>query len=495
MAGNNKPQLPNAFVNINNQNLGFIPDTPSGIAAYVGFAQEGAAAFDAIKTIGNNNDVRTEIGFGELADDLIHFFNNGGRKAVAVPLDITTLATLSAVTKTAVAGGTGTGTITIAAVGGKKVTNKFAPLIEITKTGTIGTAKFKFLTSQPGSATIALPVTSLFTAPITIPLAGTFIMPGTNIELTFVVGAGPVFFEKGDKHNFTASLPKPITGDIESAVDELISKTNDYDQIYVCSAADTALANSLKTKVQNAEGSPDFRYIYVSVRLPLSASAAAAVTSAVAFRVAVGDDRVQIVTGEGEITRPNHGDQDDRNVIGIISGRRSALPVQSDLGRVNFGSLSDILRLRVGWTDTTIEDLDAEETVTVRIFKGLAGLRPTSGKMSDPNSDFKKSAFRLVGDKASRIARLAGLSFVKVDIDPADVQGSTAALANSISQNIDTQMFGNGEIAAPVGVVIPGGQDILATETIIVQLSITPFGHSSFIQIELGLVNPLASEA
>ncbi len=495
MAGDNKPILPNAFVNINNQNLGFIPDAPSGVMAFTGYAVDGSAAKDAIVSIGNNNDVRSLVGFGELADDIITFFNNGGRKALAVPLSITTISVLSAVTKTPVAGGSGTGTITVLADAGKEVTNEFKPLIEITKTGGVGVGKFKFLTNQADTDTVALPNTALYSAPQLIPAGGTFIIPGTNIELTFVDGGGPILFELGDKHNFTASLPLPSTGDIESAVDALIASTRDFTAIYVSSAADTALGSSMATKTQNAEGTPAFRYFFTAVRLALSTSAANAVSAAQTYRATVGDDRLQIVTAETEATRPNHGDQADRNSIGVIAGRRSALQLQNDLGRVNFGPLADVLALRSGWTDTTIEDLVDEQTVTIREFKGLSGLRPTSGPMSNPNSDFKKDAFRQVGDKASGIARLTGLNFVKVDVNPADVEGSTRALRDAIAVNVDTKMFANKEMAAPSQVVIPGGQDILNTETIIVQIAIVPFGHSSFIQIELGLVNPLTAAA
>ena len=43
----------------------------------------------------------------------------------------------------------GSGTMTVAVDGAKEVTNEFKPLIEITKAGGIGVAKFKFF-DEPG---------------------------------------------------------------------------------------------------------------------------------------------------------------------------------------------------------------------------------------------------------------------------------------------------------------------------------------------------------
>jgi len=51
-------------------------------------------------------------------------------------------------------------------------------------------------------------------------------------------------------------------------------------------------------------------------------------------------------------------------------------------------------------------------------------------------------------------------------------------------------MIGDDEIVDR-SVVVPSGQDILTTEEIKVNISIVPFGHASWIGIEIGLINPL----
>jgi hypothetical protein len=474
----NKPILPDAYVDVNNRNLGLAPTAPSGVYAFAGVCQEGEATFDEIASIGNPNEVRTKIGFGELADVLLDFFNNGGKKAFAVPLDVTTAAVLGSVTK--VAAGTSTGTITLSADSGKEPTNAFSLRVDITKTGTLATGKFKFSTDAGEN----------YSPELTIPSGGTYVIPGTNIKITFVVGEGPVFFEAVDYHTATVTKPDSSDGDLEDAVDLLIASDYSFDGIVIASDVDASEAGTLKGKVEVAVASPDFRYTFLYMKPALSTSAANAITAATTIMAAIASDRVAIVTGEMKTNRPNHGDYQDRNVIGIVAGRRSALALSNDLGLFNAGTLNNVLEFRTGWTTSTIEDLDALKTITVRRFKGASGFRPTNGHMTDPFSDVKKDAWRLVLDKCSRIARLSALGYVKIDVDPSDVVGSTEALKNSIQGNIDAQVVGNRE-AVRANVVIPDGQNILLTEEIKVKIDVVPYGHASWIGIEIGLSNPL----
>lgn len=472
----NKPILPNAFVDIETQNLGLIPTSPAGVFAFAGIAQDGTAAFDAIVSIGNLNEVKARIGFGEIADFLIDFFNNGGRKAFVIPLDIVTLSTISAVTPARVS--TSTGLVAAAAVGGKKVTNEFDFLVEITKTGETGVGKFKVSTDNGKTF-----------GPVQV-IPATFTPVGTNVIMTFTDGAGPLEWEVGDKFTFTTDKPAVSTVKVEEAADTHLDSNNVFDALVIGSEADASLINSIGTKIKNAEGSPNFRFTYGIMFTTLSTSATQAVTQATTLLGAVARDRIQIVTGEAVTNRPNHGDQRDRNVLAIIAGRRSALDLRDDLGLFSAGQLSNVISLRTGWTETTIEDLDALRTVTIRQFKGTAGFRPTNGHLSDPFSDFTKDAWRLVIDKASRRARLTGLSFLKVVVDPTDVQASTKPLRVAIQGNLDLIAGTDGD-AVSFDVQIPDGQDILVTEQLDVNINAIVFGHASFIGITIGITNPL----
>lgn len=475
----NKPILPNAYVDVNNRNLGLAPGSVSGIFAFIGVGVD-APTKDAILSIGGPNEAKTLLGNGEALNAVLDFFDNGGKKALAIAIDETTSAVVGAVSK--VAAGTSTGTITLAADAGEKITDVFAIKVVITKTGDLGVAKFKVSTDNGEN----------YGPEIIIPSGGTYVIPSTNLEITFVKGAGPIYFELDDAHTSAITGPLPQTSDINTAVDTLIASDNDFDAIVVVSVVDAALGATLQAKIIAAEASPSWRYAYIMINGALSADAAAAVTGAVTMRASVENDRMQIVTGEAVCSRPAYNDQADRNVIGIIAGRRSALNLQNDLGRFDVGPLANVLSLRTGWTLTTLEDLDGLQTVTIRQFKGTAGYRPTNGPMTDPFSDLKKDAWRLVLDKASRISRVTALGFLKIEVDPADIEGSTASLKAAIESNLNGSIVGNGEAVA-FTVTIPEGQDILTTETLLIKIDANVYGHASWIGIEIGIVNPYSA--
>lgn len=474
----NKPLLPNAYVDINNRNLGFSPSAPSGIYAFIGIGVEGSAVAEDVESIGNLNEVRTKIGYGALADALTDFFMNGGRKAVAVRIAPTTESTIGSVSKTAV--GTSTGTITLAKKTSHVIPNKLGLKVVITKTGDLGEGKFKYSTDSGEN----------YSPEIIIPAGGTYEVPTFNLIISFVKGGGAVYFENGDYHTSTITAPEITNALIGTAADDLIASDEVFDAIVVVSTCDTTLLGTLKSKAVAAEAKPNFRYFFFMVRPEPSTSAADAISNTMALVAAVQNDRIQIIASEMICVRPNHvSDFAQRNVIGIIAGRRSSLAIAEDVGLFSAGGLTNIVRPIDGWTETTIEDLDALRVATVRKFKGVAGFFPTNGWMTDPFSDVKKDAWRLVLDKAANRARLTGLGFLKIKVNPSDIAESTKALKSAIEGALNL-MIGDGEIVGE-SVNIPDGQDIMTTEEILVDIGVIPFGHASFIGIRIGLVNPL----
>jgi len=321
----NKPILPNAYVDINNRNLGNTPATLSGIFCFVGIGIGGSGTAETILSVGNVNEVASKIGYGELADSLIEFFNNGGRKAYGWRVEPTTEAVIGVVTKTPI--GSSTGTIAIAKDGSNLVTNGFDVKIEITKTGDDGVAKFKYSTDGGQN----------YSPELVVPVATTYVITGTNLKLTFTKGAGAVYWEDGDVFECTVDDPEITNAKVESAVDAFIASSNTFDGIIVSVPADASLAGSIATKMTNAEAKPNFRYCYSMVRPALSTSAGQAVTQATTLMTSVANDRVQVVTGEAVLNRSNQADYRDKNVIGIIAGRRSSLGISEDVGVVAKG--------------------------------------------------------------------------------------------------------------------------------------------------------------
>jgi hypothetical protein len=477
----NKPTLPGPYVDVNNRNLGNSPATPSGIFAFTGAATDGTTTTSTIASIGGPNEVASKIGKGELADKLLDFFANGGKKAYAVPLLITTESTIGSAGYTRINAGTtpSTGTIAAAKTSAKLVPNKFSILIEVTKTGGAGVGKWKI--STDGGTNYG---------PVVL-MAATYEIPTTNITLT-LTGS----LDDGDLITVAASAPATTAALALAAVQALIASDYDFDAVVNVVASDATAVGNIKTELEAAPASPNFRYTYAMVCPALSTSIANSLLCTASIMASISSDRIQVISAEAAVSRLNHGDQADANCIGILAGRRSSLALQNDLGLVAAGTLNNIVDFpstvpNITAADksaiqTYIEDLDAMHVVSIRKFKGLAGFFPTNGPMTDPYSDVEIDAFRLVLDKAARIARITALGFHKIDVDPTDVIGSTLQLKNAIQGAIDSRMTGNGEIVQ-AAVAIPDGQDIITTKEILVDISVIPFGHADWIGIRIGL--------
>lgn len=111
--------------------------------------------------------------------------------------------------------------------------------IEVTKTGTLGTAEFKYTLERTAE-------TPDYSDSIVIPSGGIYELPGTGIEATFAAGAGPTYFELGDKFRFTCTAPYFNATDLANACAAIKNATDTFDYLLFCgTAADAATAATL----------------------------------------------------------------------------------------------------------------------------------------------------------------------------------------------------------------------------------------------------------
>ena len=167
----NKPILPNAYVDFEKRNLGLSPTTPSGIFGFVGYAEGGSATPNARVAVGT-----------ALHRPPPQRRRCRSRKCCLCPIPISTESVIGAVTPVRV--GTSDGTVALAKDGTNKITNEFNFKVLITKSGLIGAAKFQVSTDGGENYDPSIVMTA------------TYIIPGTNIKITFTDGT--FGFDLGD---------------------------------------------------------------------------------------------------------------------------------------------------------------------------------------------------------------------------------------------------------------------------------------------------------
>jgi len=466
--------LKDVIVKLKDGGLGLLANNPSGVHAKVGVASR--APVGQIVTLSDHGQIDDVIGVGPLADALLDSFVAGSSIIYAIAAEADIPGVIGEVIHT------GTSAGSLAAAGAPL--NAYSVVVEITTSGRYNTAVFRY--SLDGGAT--------WSALVTVPVDGVYLIPDTGITLTFTedLEEPPTSFVSGDRWSFAASAPQASTTAVNAAIDVLLDSQKSYDFIHVVGATDAAMWAALDARATEAFG--DFRYLHIlaECRYPnadetVDEWVAAMETAAANF----ASTRVSVCAQFAQVSDIATGRLVIRNTAGLYAGRVSSIPVQQHPGEVSLGSIPSIVTLApAGINSGHISALDDARFITFRTYEGMPGFYVNDGRiMAPPTSDYQQVETRRTVDKASREVRLAGLRFHKGPATPGGIAAFQAALQVPLGV-----MIADGEIMGG-RVVIPAGQNVLSTGKLRAQLRIVPVPIMREIELEIGLENPFAAAA
>jgi len=375
--------IPNQTLTIKDPGLGLVePATSTPLC--IGISSIGTAT--ELVSVQSPTDAVTRFGQGPLVEDACAILAEAGGPVLMSRVNGSVAGTTSAVTKTAVAGGTGTGTITLAGA----PFDSYDAEVEITVTGTLGTGKFRYSLDahrlvKPDGTQCA----PTWSDEITIPAGADYLIPNSNITLTFVPGAGPVFFEDGDVHTFTATEPGYAVADVDAVGDVVRLLGSQWRFIHLAGQqVDAATAATLAAGlgVELASEQTLFRY----ARGLIDTGAEATATTIAAF-ASLEDRRVGQVYGNcARITNKAFSGWGTprRSILSAVSARAAASQISTHLGRVASGSLPGILAIT--HDEFQNEVMDVERFTTLRTWPNRPGFYITRARLSAAaGSDFK----------------------------------------------------------------------------------------------------------
>ena len=403
----------------------------------------------------------------------------------------------SAVVKTAVAGGTGTGTITVAGA----AYDAYQARVSITRTGTVNVGAFKY--SLDGG--------DVYSGEIVIPGGGTYLIPDSNITLTFVVGGGPVIFEAGDVHTFTTTAPEFTTGDIATTIAALLVDPTQWGFIHLVgapqtgndatkSAASATIATAMSTHMNTAEVAA--RYGFCLMDAPDVANDSSGDSALAAAFANFSSLRVGLCAGYSEQVSAIDGRVYRRPDNWVLAARVACIPVQEMPSRVDSGPVGGISAL--GRDERSREYLDALRISTMRTHIGKQGVYVTSGRLLAPaGSDFELIPNRRVLDKACAAARLALLKFLDDDLfvngtastvvagqpgAPGTIrEGDARRVENYILSQVQATL---GDAVSEVVITCNRADNLLSTKNLRVTIRVIPKGYARFVSADIGLSNP-----
>ena len=478
----NRPLLPNSYVNFQDGQLPRGP-VPSGIFIFIGVG-DGSASNGVVTAVNSPNDIQGLFGVGPLARDLTTFFLSGGGFCYAIQLASTTPGSIGTVTVGQFTGLTAAGTPR----GAWDIRGR------IVVAGALGVAQIIY--SFDGGNTWGSPQVLQAGANV-VKGYGNF-APGITVTptaMSYTMDPNPVGTASSVEFSFQTVAPVVLQANILAAMDAAIQDPSlFFNSFHLCNAAADAATtasygSSVAAKLDDAAATW-FKYLYAVIQAPALSTGALAATFARTVRAAFTHNRVQLCIQPMQIK--SLGGQYIMNISPVVVARRSILDPQNDVGIVSAGQLLSVVSYPPsGWSTSDVIALDqVQNNVTVHQIYGAAGFYVTNGWMTDPSSDYSQDKFRLVADLVATDVRTAGIHFIKMDVDPSDPAASAQPLLDVCSAPLAVRA--QKKQISRFTLTIPPGQDVLTTETLIINVSLRPMASADWIQFNVGFESPFA---
>jgi hypothetical protein len=490
--------LPDATLAIQDGALGILPASVDSAHVKIGVCSTGAQ--NVLQSFSDLATLKSTMGVGPLVQAAglaltTTVKGRGARPVYVMRVAPTTAGACGAVTKTAV--GSSTGTVTVAGA----AFDAFQVRVLITRTGTLNVGAFKY--SMDGGDT--------YSTEITIPGGGTYLIPDSNVTLTFVPGGGAVFFEALDVHVFNTTAPEFTTSDLTTTMAALLADSTTWGFIHLVgapqsgndatkSAASATIAAAMATHMSTAEAAS--RYGFCLMDAPDVANDSSGDTALDAAFVNFSNTRVGVGAGYSEQVSAVDGRIYRRPDNWTVAARVACIPVHEQPSRVDSGPVTGIVTQ--GRDERVREYLDAKRFSTLRTHIGKQGSYITSGRLMAANgSDFQLIPNRRVIDKACTAARAAMLKFLDDDLlvngtsstVAAGQPGAPGTIADSEAIRVENYVRSQVESAlqgsvSSVQVVCNRSDAILTTQNLRLTIRVIPKGYARFITATIGLSNP-----
>lgn len=474
--------LPGQTVTIRDPGLGTVQPSNRNVL-YLGCSSAGTV--DTLYSFTNKSDVidaTAGVGQGPLAEDVCRALDIAGGPAYAMRLTGSTAGAAGAVT--AAPTGSATGTITVAGA----AYDSYEVQIEITATGTLATAKFRFSLDDGRS----------WSPDLLVPSGATYAIPDTGLTLTFVPGAGAVFFEDGDIHSFDCTAPLYSTANLATAFTAILAGSTQFRYVVLvgehatASAAATMFA-AFATHLTSMQ--TQFRYVGGAMDGGSRENdRAAAITGHAASESA----RINLCYGYSDIasSKPMMGwGSPRRSILTPYASRVASNKISTDPARVSSGALTGVLSIRDDEFRSPL--LDAEKFVTLRTWQGRPGFYVTNGWMrAAPGSDFQYIQHRLCMDVACEVVVAQQADFVskgfRTNPDGTINDGDAATAEAKVKAALKAELISPSNEEGTQGHVSNFGYSIDRTNNVLVSAAlntttkIRPLAYPKTIATEIG---------
>jgi hypothetical protein len=464
-------RLPGVYPEIQDGGLGIVAPSGEGQRVVVGVSSQGPV--NQVLALSDLAAVPGVLGTGPLARAVADQLAYGGGQVYAVRAQADIAGSVSA--------DSANPSSPAVTVTGSPL-DAYEIVVRIVKEGALGTATFTY--SLDGGDTTSQEIAT----------AATYTLPGTGLTLNFATGT----YAAGATYRFRATAPQASVSSVQAAVRAALNTNLQYEYIQVAQPTGPAMWAALGALADEAEA--NFRYIFfLTETVPPGQDPDAWVNARLSEKASFSHKRVMIVAAWGEVVDTLTGRLEVQSLASRVGARISSQRVHVSPAWVQLGPLSGVVQV-APFVDTPFGKqslfnnahalaLDQAGFTTVYRLIGRDGWFLVDGRTAAaPTSDYKLVQNRRVMDKATYQVRQALLDFVQWHVDPTDLKASLASLLARANTPLRL-MQAAGEIARG-RVVAPPGQDILASQTLRLQIRIVPLGYLREIVMDIGFENP-----
>lgn len=487
-------KLPGVYIDISDGNLG-LGVSVAGVHAKIGAAERGDV--NRVLRFSGFNDAKASYGKGRLLKSSQRSLDQGVslytvRANASIAGSIGTVGASSS--------NTGTGIVSITGTPHESYDIR----VEITKGGTVAAGDAAVRYSTDGGYYWSDVYALLATLPI----------GKTGLTLGFDTGN----FVAGNSYKAEVISPQISLQDLITAFDALALSEASVEFVHFVGAVTPATAQAIKAKRASIEAATGKDFFYVlEARGVTSADYPTGVTS-FDWDDANDLERAQVIAkykanlieewknfqdkyavvfaGDAKMIDAYELQSQEENSASLGTMRLSQIPVGQDLGRFATGSLPYVQSLL--YDENQANSLYHAGFNTLRHYNGTRGTFFTGGlTRAASTSDFRRLAHLRVCLEAKRLLRIWLLRYVGESV-PVDDNGYLEASARGAIESAATA-FLEGRLlstdnASAVQVKLNEKENILTTAKLTGKIRIRPLGYLTWIEVDLGLVNPLLEQ-
>ncbi len=356
-------------------------------------------------------------------------------------------------------------------------------VVTITDDGLVGASAFTY--SLDGGDTVSQPFAT----------AAVFEIPGTGVTLAFTSLTPYVL---GATYRYTVSAPEANVGNVQTAVRALLDTTMLFEYVHVAQGADNGVWAVLAALREEAVAKGRRIFMIAETDRPGS-DPDVWVQNLLAQKELFSSDWVLLCAGAMEVVDPITGQLRVQNMAHELGSRLSRSRVSENPGWVQRGPIQGALvaapfkESEFGkqplYNNGHALTLDTAGFTTIYQVPNRSGYYFVDGRMSaEATSDFKSVTNVRVLNKAVTLVEAGLADHVQEAVDPQELEVSLAALVADAEAPLRL-MAANRDISGG-RVIIPAGQDVLSSRTLLVDVRIVPYGHLREIGLRIGLENP-----